>query len=99
MPKPLPEGLPRSRYSYEAVVIEIRRKLKDKDVSHKKAAEACKLSDTGFSQRLRGEESWFKLEHLGAIADLLGAPPGWPLIHWELAEHMANPPKRSRHNE
>jgi hypothetical protein len=99
MPKPLPEGLPRSRYSYEAVVIEIRRKLGDEGVSHKSAAAACKLSDTGFSQRLRGEESWFKVEHLGAIADALKAPPGWPLIPWELADQMAAALKRKRHNE
>jgi hypothetical protein len=86
MPKPLPDGLPRSRYVYEAVAIEIRSQLKRGQ--HTKAAKACKLSDTGFAQRLRGEDSKFAVEHFGAIADLLNAPPGWPFIPWAVAERM-----------
>jgi hypothetical protein len=81
MPKPLPEELPRSRYSYEAMTVEIGRVLSRLGRgSYKQAAAACKLTATGFSQRMRGAESRFRVEHLGAIADMTNAPRGWPLM-------------------
>jgi hypothetical protein len=87
MPKPLPNELPRSRYSYEAVTLEIERILSSRKRGAKAvAARACNLRPQAFSQRLRGLESKFKVEHFGAIADSLNAPPGWPFVSWELAE-------------
>jgi hypothetical protein len=43
------------------------------------------MDDSAFSHRLVGERSRFTLEQLGAIADALDAPPGWPFVPWELA--------------
>jgi hypothetical protein len=97
MPKPLPDGLPRGRYDYVAVCDEIRRVLKREGRgSYKTAAAACKLKATAFSQRLRGKESRFELEHLGALADRFDAPPGWPLVPWEVGEEMEHARREKR---
>jgi hypothetical protein len=100
MPKPLADGLPSSRHSYEEVVDEIRHALGDKKRgggrgAHKQAAAACLLEPDQFAKRLRGLPTpRFEVEHFGAIADYLHAPKGWPLIPWELAESMADALKK-----
>jgi hypothetical protein len=97
MPKPSPEPLPRSRYSYERVRAEIRTKIPEQRKGkrdkaswglQKQVADHCNLSPTSFNKRLRGISEQLKVEHLGAIADFFNAPRGWPLISWVEAEAM-----------
>jgi hypothetical protein len=96
MPKPLPDGLPESRHSYAEVVHEIRRQLDERGRgAYKDAAAACLMPPPAFSQRLRGKHSRLEVEHLGALADFLGAPKGWPLISWALAKDMADALKKA----
>ncbi len=83
------EALPeRSRYSYEQICLEIESRLSKRGMQAR-AAEACLLATPQFNKRLhRTSTERFEIEHLGAIADFLRAPPGWPLIPWHVAERM-----------
>lgn len=99
MPKPLAKGLPTSRYSYADAVAEVSRVLgEEKRGIYARCAAACLLRPDQFSKRLRisdDRESGFQVEHFGAIADVLGAPAGWPFVRWEVAEARQAPVKRS----
>jgi len=84
------QALPRSRYSYEAVVLEIERMLaRMGHGSHSRAAELLGWTTSQFAKRMAGTGltgERFRLEHLGALADWAQAPMGWPFVSWEQAE-------------
>lgn len=40
---------------------------------------------TQLSHRLAGDTVGWKLEEIGAIADFLNAPPGWPFVPWDIS--------------
>lgn len=87
---PLPAAKPpgRSRFSYEDVTAEISKAVAHAPRGTKKSlAAACGVDSAGFSHRMtgyRGER--FTVEQLGAIADELQAPTGWPFLSWTDAE-------------
>jgi hypothetical protein len=97
MPPTSGADLPVSRYSYEAVTLEIQLLLRKKGHGSKKlAAAAAQLTASQFSKRLRGAPEKFEVEHLGAIADWAKAPPGWPFVPFEHAEEMQRAWKEKR---
>lgn len=76
------------RYSYAAVTKEIGRVVEPmKRGTKKRLAAAAKMSASDFRHRMteyRNER--FSFEEIGAIAEELDAPPGWPWLKWETAE-------------
>lgn len=56
----------------------------------KRLAETAGMDQSGFSNRLNEQRGMrFSYEQLGAIADAIGAPPGWPLVRWQVGEMVA----------
>jgi hypothetical protein len=56
----------------------------------KRLAEAAGMDHAGFSNRLHEHRGMrFNYEQIGAIADAIGAPPGWPLVKWNVGEALA----------
>ena len=96
-PRPADKRPPKTRHTYEDVVLEIRLLLNRAGTgSQKEAAAAAGLTPSQFSKRMvatweKGER--FRIEHLGALALWANAPRGWPLIPWAHAEELD---KRSR---
>ena len=92
MPRHPIKPVPRSRYSYELVVLEVGRRLAVMGKgSHGRAAEALGMTPSQFAKRMAatgdaGER--FRIEHLGALADWAQAPVGWPFISWEQGEAL-----------
>lgn len=80
-----------SRYSHSMVVAEIRSYLETAPRgTAKKLAEIAGMDHAGFSNRLHEQRGMrFNYEQLGAIADAIGAPPGWPLVNWKIGEAVA----------
>ena len=100
MPKSLPVPPPPSRYSYRAAVEEIGRCIdeeakKPNGLTQKQIAGAANLDESAFSHRRTGAKSKLTLEHIGAIADFLNAPPGWPFVPGGDAPN-ARPTKKKR---
>jgi hypothetical protein len=72
-----------SRYSYNEVVAEVARVLETMPRGTQKVlAIACNLDSPGFTNRMAKAGSRFTLEQIGALADALQAPPGWPFLSW-----------------
>lgn len=72
-----------TRYPYADVLAEVQRVVAAQPRGTSKAlAAVCNLHSAGFSERLRGGGKAFSIEQLGAIADALGAPAGWPFVEW-----------------
>jgi hypothetical protein len=85
MPKQLPTPTPESRYSYRRAADEVAAEIDERtDLEgpgfQKQVAGAIGLDESAFSHRLTGVKSKFTIEQLGAIADFLQAPPGWPFV-------------------
>lgn len=86
MPERLPPPPGPSRYSYLAVTAEINRYLaKAERGTKKEMAAATGMDHTAFSHRLAGRYR-FTIEQIGAIAEVAGAPTGWPWIKWQDGE-------------
>ena len=73
------------------VVAEIRKYLEQAPRgTAKRLAEAAGMDHAGFSNRLHEQRGMrFNYEQLGAIADAIEAPPGWPLVKWNVGEAVA----------
>lgn len=85
MPPRRAKSPPESRYSYDRITEEIqsaieRTKRERPGFTQKDVASYCNLTEQQFSHRMSGIRVWFKVEDLGAIADFLRAPPGWPFV-------------------
>lgn len=93
MPKPRRKPEEPTRYTYNAVLDEVRSVVGSMPRgTHRALGVACNLDHPGFSKRLAGGQGYsFSIEHLGAIADTLNAPPGWPFIPWNGATTAASP--------
>jgi hypothetical protein len=88
-----PGWLDKTRYTYKAILDEVRLVVESMPRgTHRALGDACNLDHPGFSKRLAGGRGYsFSIEHLGAIADALNAPPGWPFIPWNGAATAAPP--------
>lgn len=73
------------------IVAEIRRYVERAPRgTAKRLAEAAGMDHAGFSNRIHEQRGMrFNYEQLGAIADAIGAPPGWPLVRWNVGEALA----------
>ncbi len=73
-------------YDVERVAAEIdaaRRRLK---LSVQQAADMSGIGRTVWYKKVDVEGSSFSFDDISRIAASFKAPPGWPLIPWELAE-------------
>ncbi len=93
MPKPLATRPRPGRYTYEAAALEVAKAIGRRGRgTHKALAADLELTSQQLSHRLAGELARFDLEQLGRIADFFDAPPGWPLIPWDLAQALLRLP-------
>jgi hypothetical protein len=76
------QSLQSVRYAYDEVLSEVVRVVKRMPRGTGSAlAAAANLRPSEMSHRLAGRVR-FPVEELGAIADALHGPPGWPFIQW-----------------
>lgn len=74
------------RYSTKAVSLEIAAAIKRKGRgTHKALAAHMGWGHTQLSHRLAVDTTRWRIEEIGAIADFLDAPPGWPFVAWDVA--------------
>jgi hypothetical protein len=86
LPSYLKPVVHRGRYSAKQVSLEITAAIKRKGRgTHKELAAHMGWDSTQLSHRLAGDTTRWKIEQIGAIADFLEAPPGWPFLPWEVA--------------
>jgi transcriptional regulator with XRE-family HTH domain len=91
--RPRPDPVPVSRYTLEKIGLEIRSAIEDgrglpdskkKRGYHSRIAEYLGMSSQQLSHRLSGDYE-LTIEMVGAIAEFMNAPPGWPFIPWNIA--------------
>lgn len=76
----------RGRYSAKQVSLAIAEAIARKGRgTHKALAAHMGWDSTQLSHRLAGDTVRWKLEGIGAIADFLNAPPGWPFVPWDIS--------------
>lgn len=78
--------MPTGRYSSAAVSLEVSKRIALRGRgTRKELAEYLGVEPTSVSHTLSGRYHW-SLDMLSAVAEFFDAPPGWPLIPWEIAE-------------
>jgi len=77
-----------SRYPHSAIALEIERILdRGERGTKKRAAQAAGLDPSSLRNRITEREGYrFSVDEIGAIAQELGAPTGWPFVPWEEGE-------------
>jgi hypothetical protein len=75
------------RYSAKHVSLEIAAAIARKGRgTHKALAAHMGWTSQQLSHRLAVDTTRWKVEEIGAIADFMRAPPGWPFVAWDVAE-------------
>lgn len=91
-------SLPPSRYSYDALRVELQKLLKKKKRgAHKQMAHAAQLTASQLTKKMNETEGErLHIEHLGLIADWAQAPEGYPLVSFERGMELRDAEKRCR---
>lgn len=84
--KPSPEGA----YDLGRVTAEIEHGRKRRGLSVKALAADVGIGRKVWYKKRDMDESTFSFDDMSRIAKALDAPPGWPLLPWELAEDFAD---------
>lgn len=76
------------RYTHEQVTAEIDRYIRRQPRGIvTKLARAAGMPTHAFSKRQGNELTW-TIEQIGALAEAIKAPTGWPWVPWEVGEAL-----------
>lgn len=81
--------LVKGRYDMSQILDRIEHLRHKRRLQRKDIAISVGISEAQFSKKMRQHLSTFTLEEIGAIADVLEAPPGWPFLDTESTDLLA----------
>lgn len=92
------QSVPSSRYSLAESRREVQRVVARIGRGAQKAvALGIGITEQAMSAKLRGEHDEMTVEQLGKVANLLGAPAGWPWVPWPETDLLHALPRIASH--
>lgn len=89
-----------TRYDMREIGARVTRALADAGLDQVDVAEILEISESAVSKKMRIVGSRWDIEELGALADYLDKPHGWPILEEALSNHLdAHFPRRPKRRD